>query len=315
MKPSFRNRVLLEQHRRIAMNDPAILTEPVTNIVFDASKNLGNAWIAEATDKIGDWRSVARSTYMRWGLIINAAHVSESHYQALPEGRGLVINVTRENGEGPIQTPLKTWTGGQAAQAYRQIIPTIASYAVADLYGVLEEIVFDAWEILRRHKPEALIKGPENRELRRLFAHQDESKEAAEAWQQAWAERFDAWRRKKTYEPLHRVFVAFYNETGLKRPSYFTHTDVKDWAGIIETIAEMRHLFTHGEGRVNARLAQLSADNPGLGWTFTEGEDLIITLQHLQAVEYFINQLLTAINVSLWEKGSGRSMKRDLEMF
>lgn len=315
MKPSLRNRVLFEQQRRIPVNDPAILTTDITNIVFDDKRDPAKAWIGESTAKIGDWRAICRSAYMRWALIINAVHVADEHYQKLPADRALAVNVFREDRGRPFKTPLKTLTGPQAATAYQQVLPTISGYAIADLYGVLEEIVFDAYEIFHRHKPEVLIKGDEYQPLRRLYARRDQSEEDGRAWRTAWSARFDTWRRKRGYDGLHRVFAAYFAEAGLKRPSYFEQTDVQNWAGIIETIGQLRHLVTHGEGRVNADLAKLCQNNPGLGWSFVEGEELEINLYHLQTVEYFIEQLLTAINVSLCEKGWGRSIKKDLERF
>ena len=138
MKPSFRNRVLLEEHRLIEANDPAALTDPITNIVFDPAGDESKAWIGEATSKIGEWRAFSRSAYMRWALVINGAHVSEEYYTKLPEDRALVVHVARGQDGRLFQTPLKTWNGPAAAAAYREIIPTIAGYAVADLYGVLE---------------------------------------------------------------------------------------------------------------------------------------------------------------------------------
>jgi transposase len=294
------------------MDDPAVLTDPITNIVFDPAGDEAKAWIGEATAKIGDWRAFSRSAYIRWALIINAAHVSEDYYAKLPEDRALEVRVARGDDGRLFQTPFKTWKGKTAASAYREIIPTIAGYGVTDLYGVLEEIVFDAYEILLRHSPRALMEGQEFRDLRRLYARRALSEADGQAWATAWPERFDRWRRKRAYDPLHRVFVAFFNEAGLRRPSYFEKTDVGDWAASIETIAELRHLLTHGEGLVNERLEQL-CDRAPMGWLFKSGDELKVDLTHLQAVEYFTEQLLTALNASLCEKGWGRSIKKDLE--
>jgi len=312
MKPSFRNRVLLDEHRRIEMNDIRVLTEGVTNLVFDPSGDETKAWIGEATGKIGDWRSFSRSAYMRWALIINAVHVSENYYTNLPKDRALEVRVVREEHNRLFQKPLKTWKGPIAASAYHEIIPTIAGYGVADLFGVLEEIVFDAYEILLRHSPRALMEGAEFRDLRRLYGRREASEADAEAWARAWSERFDKWRRKRAYDPLHRVFAAFFNEGGLKRPSYFKVTDVADWARSIETIAELRHLITHGEGQASEQLQKL-CEQTGMGWTFKAGEELRVELIHLQEVEYFIDQLLTALNVSLCEKGWGKAMMNELK--
>lgn len=309
MKPSFRTRVRLEEHHRIAMSDPAILREPVTNIIYDPGDAPEKQWIGRMTEKLGDWRAVSRSAYIRWALILNAAHVSEGYYEALPKDRALIVHAARGKDGKLYQTPMKQYDGSTAAGAYREIIPTIAGYAIADLYGVLEEIIFDAYEIFLSHSPAPLMEGAEYRDLRRLHARRNESEGDREAWETAWSQRFDQWRRKRTYDPLHRVFVGFFNTAALKRPSEYVLTDLADWARTIETIAELRHLLTHGEGTVNAKLAELCASDPSLVWIFKEGEELKPTLLHLQAVEYFIEQLLTTLNTSLVEKGWGRTMK------
>ena len=84
-----------------------------------------------------------------------------------------------------------------------------------------------------------------------------------------------------------------------------------DWARSIETIAELRHLITHGEGQASEQLQEL-CQQTGMGWTFkARCEELRVDLIHLQEVEYFIDQLLTALNVSLCEKGWGKAMMKE----
>lgn len=315
MRPSFRNRVILDEHRQLDMNDPAVLTEPITNVIFDPAGDEAKAWIGEATAKIGDWRSFSRSAYIRWALLINAAHVAEEHYRNLAPDRRLVVGAMRSTRGQLEQVPLKTWVGPIAAAAYTDTIGTIAGYAVADLYGVLEEVVFDAYEILLRHEPRTLLEGDEFRALRRIYARRQASSADEQAWQEAWSARFDKWRRKRAYDPLHRVLKAFFKDAQLKRPSYFEHTDIDDWCATVEMVAELRHLVTHGEGQVSDRLAELCRAKGRLTWDFQAGAELRVDLHHLQSVEFFHEQLLTALNVSLCEKGWGRSVKKDLAQF
>jgi len=48
-----------------------------------------HAWVAEATAKIGDWRGIVRSVYLRWAITINACVLAEQRYEAMPPEKAL----------------------------------------------------------------------------------------------------------------------------------------------------------------------------------------------------------------------------------
>ena len=70
-------------------------------------------------------------------------------------------------------------------------------------------------------------------------------------------------------------------------------------------IALLRHHIVHGMPTVTAELANLSNRPTSLTFDFTEGAPLKVALHHLQSVECFIDQLLSAVNLSLLEKAIG----------
>jgi hypothetical protein len=204
----------------------------------------------------------------------------------------------------PGRVTLAIWPGPEAADRYAQTTPLIAAYGVADLFGALEDIVFDLYEIFCATTPLRSCKA-RNRELRRLWHQRQTSPESRSAWEQAWIARFDAWRRKKAYDGLHRVLRAFFDQAGLRRPSHFRHTDIDDWCRTLEMIGALRHHVVHGAAAVSDKLGRLSGTPTSLTFDFRAGERLDVKLHHLQSVECFADQLFTALNFSLVERAVG----------
>lgn len=301
---NLRQRAVFVPHRRIPWQDGVATILQPDNLVHRA-RNAEEAWIEEATGKVGDWRSLTRSVYIRWAITINASALAEQRYREMPEDKALRTNTLRVVLGEPQQAVLAVWPALEAANHYATVTPLIAAYGIADLFGALEDVLFDLYAIFLRYNPEPLIRGAEFRDLRRLWHRRDESPEAAKAWQTAWAARFDIWRRKRAYDGLPNVLVAFYHHAGLRRPSRYRLTDVEDWARTLEMIGELRHLIVHGASVVSERLAELSNTPNSLTFDFVAGQPLDAKLHHLQSVECFCDQLLTAINLSLVERAIG----------
>jgi hypothetical protein len=291
-------------HFRIPWQDGVAAIVQPNNLVHRA-RNADEAWIEEATGKIGDWRSLTRSVYIRWAITINASALAEQRYRDMREDQALRTNTLRVVHGHPEQTILAIWPAPEAAGHYATVTPLIAAYGAADLFGALEDVLFDLYEIFLRHNPEPLMRGAEFRDLRRSWHRRGDNPEAAEAWQTAWAARFDLWRRKRAYDGLQNVLVAFYQHAGLQRPSFYRLADVADWARTLEMIAELRHLIVHGAAVVSDRLAALCNTQNSLTFDFEAGQPLDVRLHHLQSVECFCDQLLTAINLSLVERAIG----------
>lgn len=183
----------------------------------------------------------------------------------------------------------------------------MAAYGVGDLYGAIEDILFEFAEIFYRHNPRSLVQGrePADKEIRRLWERRASGEAAEAAWNEAWQARFDNWRRRKVYDGLPRLLKGLFQAADLKRPSHYQHTDINTWAGTLGMIALLRHHVVHGAPTVSAELAAHSGKPTSLTFDFTEGEPLDVKLHHLQSVECFIDQLLGALNLSLLEKAIG----------
>ena len=54
----------------------------VTNFIH-RTDDPAEKWIEETTAKIGDWKNLSRSIYLRWAITINAMCIAEDHYSAL----------------------------------------------------------------------------------------------------------------------------------------------------------------------------------------------------------------------------------------
>ena len=218
---------------------------PATNIIMQTTVP-EHAWVAEATAKIGDWRAIIRSVYLRWAITINACCLAEDHYKKLPADKALTVTSLRF-ASGALQTvELARWKSSEAAAQYAITTPTLSSHAIVELYAALEDTIFELYEIVLRHKPKQLLKGDDGKELRQLLRNRCESAATEAAWQVAWSQRFEKWQRKKLYDGLAKVFLALFQAAGLRRPSTYTLTDEHTWAKNIEMIAELRNHIVHG---------------------------------------------------------------------
>jgi len=281
-------------------SDVRALDGAVTNIVV-TSKTGDQEWIAASTKKIGDWRSLMRTTYMRWMLSCHALERAAAECDSFSLDDRFPIRTLRVGPAGLEEAVIGEWTGGEAAANQRKTASLLPAYGVVDLIGAWEETTFGFYRVFLDAHPQILMKD-NYKHLRKIYWDRNKDSEAATSWDEAWRERVDTWQRKKVYEGLGNVFRAYAAQASLKRPSSFKHTDVEDWAIAIEGVAELRNLVVHGAPQVTEKLASLTGRTASMGFDFVLGERLVVTTRHLQLVECFFNQLLTAINMSLVEK-------------
>lgn len=271
---------------------------PINNFIVEP-KSVDDAWIKNTTEKIGDWRACFRSTYIRWALVINGLHVAKDRYETKKgEPVGFAIDSLRVNGLENIAF----WNMEVAAKNHGETIPMMAAWGLTDLYSCIEELVFEFYKIYLSQHPDSIIKGTEFNDLRRLRREAPDSEEKAEKWKQALSERLDSWQRKRLYDGLSKVFLSYANVTGLKTPSIYKLNTIETWAETIKGIGELRNCFSHGMETVTKELAEFSAKPNSMLFDFKEGKPLKVELRHLQSVECFLDQLLTAINLSLVER-------------
>jgi hypothetical protein len=292
---SIRKRTSFAPQNKISWQDHD--GQGVQNFIHHAG-NDDEKWIEETTEQIGVWRDVSRSVYLRWALTINAMHVSSDHYRKFTGDQRLKTEPIRGMNGVPTRVPLAIWPGTEASDRYQESSELIAAYGFADMYGVVEDITFDAHEIFLRHNPQSLIKGADYKDVRRKFSRRAER---PDDWVVAWSKRYEDWRRKKLYDGLPRVAQSYWTTAHLRKPSTYEHTNITDWMETIKMFGVLRNHITHSAPNVTTELSEACEIKGNMNFSFTEGAHLKVELFHLMSIECFVDQYLTALNLSLLE--------------
>jgi hypothetical protein len=273
------------------------------NNIIIAPENPEDEWARVLMHKIGDWRAVLRSTYIRWALSINGVHLAAAKYKSSGANKEFTVSSIRTNGLGlPRPDVIAKFSFQLASEAHLKIQPMLCAHGFIDLYAGLEEMVFDFYRRYWLERPDMLVRGPDFAYLRKLRRASSASDESKAAWDEAFAARLDQWQRKKLYDGLDKVFLAFCQNAGLQTPSGYTNTSIEMWADSIAGIALIRNLLIHGENKVPQQLADFCEKPNSLGFDFEAGTPLRLTITDLQFFELFCDQLLTGLNLSLAER-------------
>lgn len=284
---------------------------PIDNVIIHPTRP-EEKWIEDVTMQIGDWRAKLRSTYIRWALAINGLHVAAERYAdpqwQRPDKR---FNVTslRSNECVIDECVIAEWDGLTASEAHRKTVPMLSAFGIIDLYANLEEVIFVLYRTYLNYHPEKILVDDKFRDLRRLRRQAETDASQRSAWETAWQERLDSWHRNKVYDGLGKVFKAFCNSAGIKAPSIYKHTTVETWAESIDIIALVRNALVHGVTTVSEELSIACTKPYSTTFDFKEEEPLVIHLRHLQGVDLFCEQLLSALNLSLMELVYGKVAK------
>lgn len=284
---------------------------PIDNIIVKATK-ADEQWTEEATKTIGEWRAKLRSTYIRWALAINGLEVAAKRYADPTWARthkSFYVSSLRPGGAGTdasgrthVDTAIiAEWDGPTASQAHLKTMPMLAAFGVIDLYANLEEVVFDLYKLYLNHNPDHLLKGDEYRDLRKLRREALGDAAKRPAWAAGWQERLLTWQRRKQYDGLGKAFKAFCDQAGLKTPSTYKVSAVETWAESIDIVGLVRHALVHGVSTVSDELGDACTRPNAMTFDFKKGQPLVVTLHHLQGVDLFCEQLLTALNLSMVE--------------
>ena len=264
-------------------------------------------WIEETTIKIAEWRQIFLSTYARWALSINGLNLANEKYSS-PDfytKKQFVVTSIRSSKideTKPERKVIITWDGKTAGEQHIKSVNYISEFGIIDLYSALEEFVFDIYKIFLNSNPENLLKGSEYKDLRKLYRDKDTSEEINNKWKTEWEKRLNSWHRKKLYDGLSKVFLSYCNEANLKAPSHYKTTTPVTWADNIEFIAMIRNHLVHGATKVDKVLGEFSNARPWIPNVFKEGDELNLTLNHLENVELFMAQICDAVNFALIEQ-------------
>lgn len=289
-------------HQRVLVDQINPLQLPDIDNIILKSRHKDTIWIEETNNKIGEWRGLFRSLYIRWALAINGLYVADEKYRSnLPIRSFTIQSLRATRGQQAAQTVIAEWDLAFAAQAHLQTVPMMNAYGLIDLYGCFEEFVFDLYRIFLTHNPQHLLTGEENKPLKVLYKAYLDDPSKQDEWKVRFSDRLNAWQRKRLYDGLEKVFLAYCNAASIEKPSRYTLSSPQTWSETLGGIALIRNALTHGAKTVSKELADFGNKPHNNGLAFKENDALEIRLFHLQAVEMFANQLLTALNLSLVE--------------
>lgn len=297
-----RGHIDLVGHNRFTFIEAMQAGQPITNITYTAKKP-EETWIENCTIGIGNWRAKFRSCYIMWALAINGLHLATEKYADPDWQRTTVFTISSLRlAQGGLEPSIiAEWPGEKAAQSHSETINLLCSWALIDLYSCIEEFVFDFYRFFLDQFPETLLKGEEFRKLRQLRHQARSDPTAAKEWEAAWSERLFNWQRKRLYDGLADVFLAFLSHAGLKSSTYYS-SNGEQWAETIGGIAELRNALVHGLQTVPEKLAIFSQKPNRMTFDFVQGEEIKLKLYHIQGVECFLDQLLTTLNMALLER-------------
>lgn len=265
------------------------------------SENPDDDWSTALMKQIGEWRAVLRSTYIRWAMAINGLHVAAARYEVDTSPKQFVVNSTRTGPAGPHQQVIAEFSFKQAAENHLKIQPVLCAHGFIDMYAGLEEMIFGMYRKYLTAHPDHLMRGADYKDLRKLRANAQNSPEEKAAWEEALRQRLNEWQRKKLYDGLDRVLLAFFKNAGLKTPAGYTQSTLETWSESIAGISLIRNLLIHGESKVPQELEDFCMKPYGLGFKFQTGGLLRLSIIDLQLLELFCDTLLTAFNLSLME--------------
>jgi hypothetical protein len=274
----------------------------VVNNWIVTSKDPNDDWSTALMKQIGEWRAVLRSAYIRWAMAINGLHVAAARYEADASPKKFTVNSLRTDSSGPHQQIIAEYSFKEAAADHLKIQPMLCAHGFIDMYAGLEEMIFGMYRQYLTVHPDHLMEGPSHRDLRRLRNNAEASPEAKAAWEDAIRQRLDKWQRKRLYDGLDKVLLAFFQNAGLQTPAGYSLSTVETWAESIAGVSLIRNLLIHGESRVPQELESFCQKPHGLGFQFKAGGLLRLSILDLQLLELFCDTLLTAFNLSLMER-------------
>ena len=220
-------------------------------------------WITDSNDETIKFGGTFHSIYLRWSVAINGLHKAAEIYSSkewLESGKLFAVTGIRNdpNGSGPKLSHVQTWDGHTAAKVHSTSAPMIAAWAFCNMYACLEEFVFRLYRIYLESYPMVICQGAEFKPLRLLFRQRENSKKDNDLWSVAWADRLEAWHRKKLYDGLGKVFAAYVDRSGLKIPvAYQKHFNYQDVAETLAGISLIRNSFIHGATKVSKELGRV----------------------------------------------------------
>ena len=284
-----------------------ITSKAIDNLIFKDSLHLlyknseiEHRWIEKSSFLLRDYTDIIKSTYIRWALCVNGLNLGFEKYSKEDfKDKAFVIQSTRFVDSVYTNVNIMAWDGDTSAKNHIETVNMLASYAIIDLYSLLEELVLKLFRTYWFYNPEEMIKGRENRNLRILYRDKEDN---TERWENAWNERLDNWQRKKIYEGIGKIFTSYFSTCRLKTPKENDEFTLDNISKTLKGISVLRNCLVHGTSIVTKELEVVSNLDKINEFSFKEGDKIELTLEHLKSIEQFTNAFIAYLNIVLMER-------------
>lgn len=270
----------------------------IKNVVYHTESG-EDLWVSKSTYLTAEFRGEILSSYVRWSLAINGLHLGANRYRQ-DEWKNynmFTVKALRMTGENSAELEnIVEWSGDKASENHARTTLMMSSWAIIDMFGLIEKYIFKLFDIFIRYNPEHLLRGKEYRDLRRIFRARKDSDENEELWEIKFSKRIEQWKRKRLYDGISKVLTHYIKITKIY------DSDPARWdvhPVCINGISSLRNALIHGEEAASKELADIFAHNSLRGLKLEEGDTLMFNTEYLQNIELYLNRFITDLNHGL----------------
>lgn len=272
----------------------AALNPGIKHIAFE-TENEDLRWLEESSNLGLLYHATFHSIFLKWAVAGNGLHVAAEKYNGWKEGQAFRIAGYRCDGKVIVPVSLHEYPGNIASQLHTEAGQILAGWGFCSLYSGIEEMLFLLFKLYYVHDPKNLLQGDEQKPLKALYGKRGDDEASKEAWESAFAERFDQWRLKKGYKGIENNFSNYVDVTKLDS-RFASVVPVENWGKTLNIVSEIRNCFVHGAKTVSPKLAGLCATPEAFGFSFTEGEAFRIDMNDLAILEMFLDEFTSMLN-------------------
>lgn len=161
-------------------------------------------------------------------------------------------------------------------QMHIEALPNAYRYGFVDLFQKLESFIFELYRTYYWECPKTLFQGKEFQDLRKSYKSRSDSLEAQETWEKEFSERLNRWQKKRGYDGIKNILLAYFNDIKLKTSSRYKFTNTDTWAETLEILSCVRNLL-YTDVNLQARSLQIFVVNLiQMDWTSRKEIKLIL---------------------------------------
>lgn len=254
-------------------------------------------WVSATLEKITDWRAEARRVYLNWVVTDRALGVAKSGCSEMV-GTFDIAGIRAVGGDFD-RKPLASWARRRAEHEHSQAAVMAARLAMVELVGVIEESLFDAYELFLSQNLYLVIDKPQNNGLKRLHARRFDK---PEAWMKSWNIHMRKWRHDLKFQGSENLLGTYWHQAMLTLPERYRNTDIVHLGATIGLFLELSSHIQRRATQVDAALARASIAVGSPDFDYSEGKPFRIEAKQLELVEAFYFEYLEALGMALEER-------------